>query len=78
VTEPEPEKKGEPGTVVDLLPSATFVVELEARRRVKAHLGPATKLNASRLRVGDKVWVEVSPHDPTRGRIVRFIRSGGE
>ena len=45
------------GTVIEQLPSATYVVELPNRERVKAHMAAATKLNATRLRVKDKVLV---------------------
>jgi translation initiation factor IF-1 len=65
------------GTVIEQLPSATYVVELPNRERVKAHMAAATKLNATRLRVKDKVLVEISPHDPTRGRIVKFLSGEG-
>jgi translation initiation factor IF-1 len=65
--------------VVDFLPNATYVVEVEGtRQRVRAHLAPATKLNATRLRVKDRVLVAVSPHDPGRGRITKWLGSGGE
>lgn len=67
---------GQEATVIEELPSLTFVVELANRQRVRAHMAAATKLNATRLRVKDKVLVEVSPHDPTRGRIVKFLRAG--
>jgi len=65
------------GTVIEILPQAAYVVELESRARITAHATAdataATKANFSRLRPKDKVLVELSPHDPTRGRITRFL-----
>lgn len=61
------------GTVVELLPSLKVRVELEDRTRVVAHPAAASQLNFVRLRPGDQVAVMVSPHDRTRGRIVRLL-----
>ena len=61
------------GTVVELLPSQKFRVELENRRRVIAHLGAATKINFVRLRPGDQVAVVIAERDETRGRIVKLL-----
>jgi translation initiation factor IF-1 len=63
-------------TVIELLPSAAFRVELEDRGRVIAHAAGARAANFVRFRVGDKVLVELSPHDRTRGRIVRLLGKG--
>lgn len=75
----EVEGKGEAaaivGTVIELLPSQKCRVELEDRRRVIAHLGPATKINFVRLRMGDQVAVVVAERDRTRGRIVKLLDS---
>jgi translation initiation factor IF-1 len=60
-------------TVVELLPQAGYVVSLESRALVTAHAAGATKANFSRLRPKDRVLVELSPHDPTRGRIVKLL-----
>ncbi|MBI4906293.1 MAG: translation initiation factor IF-1 [Acidobacteria bacterium] len=60
-------------TVVELLPQEVYVLELQSRARVRAHAAGATKANFSRLRPDDKVLVELSPHDPSRGRIVKLI-----
>ena len=59
--------------VIELLPQATFRLRLENEDRVLAHLAGATKTNFIRLRPGDRVIVAVSPHDRTRGRIVRLL-----
>lgn len=58
--------------VTELLPNATVRVKLENERLVLAHAAGAAKVNFVRLRPGDRVKVELSPHDPTRGRILRF------
>jgi translation initiation factor IF-1 len=59
-------------TVVEERPSAIYKVVLETRQEVLAHLvGSVGKRNFVRLVPGDRVEVELSPHDPTRGRITR-------
>ena len=57
------------GTVIDLLPNAMFRVKLENGHTVTAHA--AGKLRKNRIRVlqGDKVQVEMTPYDLTKGRI---------
>ena len=69
-------RKREEATVVELLPSAACRVELENRARVVAHAAGATKTNFVRVRVGDRILVELSPHDVTRGRIVKLLGKG--
>jgi translation initiation factor IF-1 len=59
--------------VIELLPRATFRLRLANEDRVLAHLAGATKSNFVRLRPGDRVMVAVSPHDRTRGRIVKLL-----
>jgi len=59
--------------VVELLPNATVRVKLENEDLVLAHAGAATKVNFVRMRPGDRVLVELSPHDPGRGRIVQLL-----
>ena len=61
-------------TVLELLPNATYRLELDSRRQVLAHTAGAGKLDFVRVRPGDKVQVELSPHDPSRGRITKLIR----
>jgi translation initiation factor IF-1 len=58
--------------VVDLLPSEIVRVKLENQSVVLAHPAAAAKVNFVRLRPGDQVEVELSPQDPTRGRIVKL------
>ena len=57
------------GIVVEKLPNAMFQVELENGHRVLAHLSGKLKMNFIRILPGDKVTVEMSPYDLTRGRI---------
>ena len=62
------------GIVVELLPRAAYRVKLENEREVTAHTAGATVTNFVRLRPGDRVEVEISAHDDTRGRITRLLR----
>jgi len=57
-------------TVIEELPSALYRVETENKQQVLAHPVGTVKRNFVRLRPGDKVRVELSPGDLTRGRIV--------
>lgn len=59
------------GTVVEALPSALYRVEIEGRHRITAHLGDGPDRNFVRVLVGDRVVVELTPRDRSRGRIVR-------
>jgi translation initiation factor IF-1 len=59
------------GTVVEALPSALYRVEIEGRHRITAHLGDGPDRNFVRVLVGDRVVVELTPRDLSRGRIVR-------
>jgi translation initiation factor IF-1 len=65
---------GEEATVIDLLPSASYRLKLANEDLVIAHAAGAGVRNFERLRPGDKVRVEISPHDRTRGRIVELLR----
>ena len=60
--------------VVELLPNAVVRVRLQNTSSVLAHPAGAAKTNFVRVRPGDRVQVELSPHDPGRGRIVRLLR----
>ena len=60
-------------TVVELLPHGVVQVKLENQQLVMAHPAGATKTNFVRVRPGDRVEVELSPHDPGRGRIVKLL-----
>lgn len=58
------------GQVTEALPSATFRVKLEDGREILAHLAGKMRLNFIKVLVGDRVTVEVTPYDETRGRII--------
>ena len=58
------------GTVVEKLPNTMFQVELENGHRVLAHISGKLRQNFIRILPGDKVKVELSPYDLTRGRII--------
>lgn len=61
------------GTVVETLPNAMFRVELENGYKVLAHISGKIRMNFIRILPGDRVLVELSPYDLTRGRItVRY------
>jgi translation initiation factor IF-1 len=57
------------GTVVEPLPNAMFRVQLETGHKVLAHISGKMRMNFIRILPGDKVTVELSPYDLTRGRI---------
>ena len=57
------------GTVVELLPNTMFRVELPNKHRVLAHISGKMRLHFIRLMPGDKVMVEMSPYDLSKGRI---------
>ncbi|MDD4979909.1 MAG: translation initiation factor IF-1 [Candidatus Omnitrophica bacterium] len=57
------------GTVIEALPNAMFRVELENGHRVLAHVSGKMRMNFIRILPGDKVKLELSPYDLTRGRI---------
>lgn len=61
-------------TVIESLPNAMFRVELENKHRVLAHVSGKMRKNFIRILPGDKVNVELSPYDLTRGRIVYRYR----
>jgi len=57
------------GKVVDALPNAVFQVELANGHRIMAHISGKMRMNFIRIYPGDKVTVELSPYDLSRGRI---------
>lgn len=57
------------GVVVELLPSALFGVKLADGQEILAHLSGKMRMNRIRLLPGDKVKIEMSPYDLTKGRI---------
>ncbi|MCX7919452.1 MAG: translation initiation factor IF-1 [bacterium] len=58
------------GVVVETLPNATFRVELENGHKVLAHVSGKMRMNFIRILPGDKVKLELSPYDLSRGRII--------
>jgi translation initiation factor IF-1 len=61
------------GVVREQLPSGLYEVEVAGPRRVTAHVGGGIERNFVRLLVGDRVTVELTARDLTRGRIVRKL-----
>lgn len=59
------------GTVLETLPNAMFRVELENKHKVLAHVSGKMRMHFIRILPGDKVTMELSPYDLTRGRITR-------
>ncbi|MBN1349568.1 translation initiation factor IF-1 [candidate division KSB1 bacterium] len=57
------------GTIIETLPNASFKVELENGHRVLAHISGKMRMHFIKILPGDKVTVELSPYDLTRGRI---------
>jgi len=57
------------GTVIDALPNAKFKVELENGHEIMAHVSGKIRMNYITILPGDRVTVELSPYDLTRGRI---------
>lgn len=58
------------GTVLEKLPNATFKVELENGHQIIAHISGKLRMNFIRIIPGDKVMIEMSPYDLTKGRII--------
>ncbi|MCL6580946.1 MAG: translation initiation factor IF-1 [Firmicutes bacterium] len=58
------------GKVVEPLPNAMFRVELDNGHRILAHVSGKIRMNFIRILPGDRVLVELSPYDLTRGRIL--------
>lgn len=65
------------GTVIEQLPNAMFRVELKNGHKVLAHLSGKMRLHFIHILPGDKVKVELSPYDLTRGRIVYRLNKKG-
>ncbi len=57
------------GTILEALPNATFKVELQNGHQIHAHISGKLRMNFIRILPGDKVTVEMSPYDLTKGRI---------
>ncbi len=58
------------GKVIEPLPNAMFRVELDNGHQILAHISGKMRMNYIRILPGDKVTIELSPYDLTRGRIV--------
>jgi translation initiation factor IF-1 len=58
------------GTVLETLPNAMFHVELENGMKILAHISGKMRMRFIRILPGDKVTVELSPYDLSRGRII--------
>ena len=57
------------GTILESLPNAMFRVEIDNNHQVLAHISGKMRMNYIRILPGDKVQVELTPYDLTRGRI---------
>lgn len=57
------------GTVKEALPNAKFIVELPNGHTINAHISGKLRMNFIRILPGDKVTIEMSPYDLTKGRI---------
>ena len=64
------------GTVIEALPGTQFKVELENGHKVLAYLAGKMRKYYIRILLGDRVRVEISPYDLTRGRIVYRFKKG--
>jgi len=62
------------GTVVQRLPAAEFKIELQSGHPITGYLSGKTRRNYIRILQGDRVRVEMSPYDLTRGRIVYRLK----
>ncbi len=58
------------GIVLEQLPNAMFKVELESKKQILAHISGKMRMNYIKIIPGDKVTLEMSPYDLTKGRIV--------
>jgi len=78
LTEPDQRDSGKgrgiAATVIESLPRATYRLKLETEQEVIAHAAGAAVTNFVRLRPGDRVEVEISPVDRTRGRITKLLK----
>jgi translation initiation factor IF-1 len=63
------------GTVIDSLPNATFKVQVAEGHQILAHLSGKMRKNFIKVLPGDKVTIELSPYDLTKGRITYRHRS---
>jgi translation initiation factor IF-1 len=61
------------GTVIETLPNTSFRVRMDDDTEIMAHLGGKMRLHYIRVLLGDRVLLEISPYDQTKGRIVRRL-----
>ncbi len=71
MTKTNKEKIEMEGEVTKTLPSAKFLVEIEGGKEIRAYLSGKMMMNRINVMVGDKVVVEMSPYDLTKGRIIK-------
>ncbi len=62
------------GTILESLPNAMFIVKLENDHEILAHISGKIRKNFIRILPGDKVKVEMTPYDLTRGRITYRLK----
>jgi translation initiation factor IF-1 len=62
------------GTIVEALPNATFKVELDNGHKIQAHISGKMRMNFIKILPGDRVIIELSLYDLTRGRIVYRVK----
>jgi translation initiation factor IF-1 len=62
------------GKVVEVLPNAQFLVEVEGGHKVMAHLSGKLRIHYIKILLGDRVMVELSPYDLTKGRITYRLK----
>ena len=58
------------GTVVEAMPNAMFKVEIQGGHQILAHISGKLRMNFIRILPGDKVTIELSPYDLSKGRII--------
>jgi translation initiation factor IF-1 len=75
VSSQEPGVSSQEAEVVELLPSAAYRLKLASEDTLIAHAAGEGVKNFIRLRPGDRVRVEISPRDKTRGRIVELLKT---
>jgi translation initiation factor IF-1 len=65
------------GTIIEPLPNAMFRVELDNGHKVLAHISGKMRMHYIKILPGDRVTVELSPYDLTRGRVTFRAKGGG-
>ncbi len=58
------------GVVIEAMPNANFMVELDQGHKIHAHISGKLRMNYIKILPGDRVTVEMSPYDLTKGRII--------